>query len=258
MAGVTAVGQVMDSLAETFDFAGSRTYPWAFFGKIDSIEDDGAFNVISGYIYDPDTDTAVPTLTACMPFCHAVVGDVVFVLVSNGQAVALDRKYGLTYTLSQSGTDIILTGSDGSSQSVVANDLTQMTGILPIANGGTGSSTLADFVVEYGTSDIWTYRKWDSGMSECWGSISKNVTSWSAWGGIYEGNQMFQASYPSGLFLDTPELFAAPFGALGLAGVEFYQGASNTQTPQMYLLRGNGISGTYACKVNCYAIGRWK
>lgn len=133
-----------------------------------------------------------------------------------------------------------------------------MTGVLPIAHGGTGSSTLADFVVEYGTSDIWTYRKWNSGMSECWGSISKNVTSWSAWGGLYEGNQNFQATYPSGLFLDTPELFAAPYGQLGLAGVELYQGASNTQTPQMYLLRGNNISGTYACKVNCYAIGRWK
>ena len=26
-----------------------------------------------------------------------------------------------------------------------------------------------DFIVEQGTSGIWTYRKWNSGVSECWG-----------------------------------------------------------------------------------------
>ena len=28
---------------------------------------------------------------------------------------------------------------------------------------------VADFIVEYGTNDIWTYRKWDSGIVELWG-----------------------------------------------------------------------------------------
>ena len=27
----------------------------------------------------------------------------------------------------------------------------------------------ADYVVEQGTSGIWTYRKWNSGIAECWG-----------------------------------------------------------------------------------------
>lgn len=27
----------------------------------------------------------------------------------------------------------------------------------------------ADYVVEEGTSGIWTYRKWNSGIAECWG-----------------------------------------------------------------------------------------
>ena len=26
-----------------------------------------------------------------------------------------------------------------------------------------------DYVVEQGTSGIWTYRKWNSGKAECWG-----------------------------------------------------------------------------------------
>ena len=29
-------------------------------------------------------------------------------------------------------------------------------------------SPLADFVIQQGTSGIWTYRKWKSGIAECW------------------------------------------------------------------------------------------
>lgn len=29
--------------------------------------------------------------------------------------------------------------------------------------------TIADYIVETGTSGIWTYRKWNSGIAECWG-----------------------------------------------------------------------------------------
>lgn len=42
-----------------------------------------------------------------------------------------------------------------------------------------------DYIVEQGTSDIWTYRKWASGILEQWGTVTING-SWSAWdGNIY-------------------------------------------------------------------------
>lgn len=31
--------------------------------------------------------------------------------------------------------------------------------------------TTADYIVEQGTSGIWTYRKWNSGIAECWGRV---------------------------------------------------------------------------------------
>jgi hypothetical protein len=49
-------------------------------------------------------------------------------------------------------------------------------GTLPIAQGGTGATTAAnavtnlgikDYVVAAGTSGNWTYRKWNSGVAEC-------------------------------------------------------------------------------------------
>jgi hypothetical protein len=49
--------------------------------------------------------------------------------------------------------------------------------IVPISKGGTGADNaadaianlgFADFIVEQGVSGIWTYRKWSSGIAECW------------------------------------------------------------------------------------------
>ena len=42
---------------------------------------------------------------------------------------------------------------------------------------------ISDWVVEQGTSDIWTYRKWNSGIAECWGTKRGSVPSgWSQTG----------------------------------------------------------------------------
>ena len=37
--------------------------------------------------------------------------------------------------------------------------------------------TIADYIVETGTSGIWTYRKWNSGIAECWAYWSADNAS---------------------------------------------------------------------------------
>lgn len=39
-----------------------------------------------------------------------------------------------------------------------------------------GAAALADFVIEQGTSGIWTYRKWNSGTKELWGKTTQSLT----------------------------------------------------------------------------------
>ena len=48
---------------------------------------------------------------------------------------------------------------------------------------------LQDYIVEQGTKDIWTYRKWNSGRAECWGRREVDVNVTSSWGttGFYYG-----------------------------------------------------------------------
>lgn len=38
----------------------------------------------------------------------------------------------------------------------------------------------ADYIVEQGISGIWTYRKWSSGIAECWGRAA-DITVPSGW-----------------------------------------------------------------------------
>lgn len=58
-----------------------------------------------------------------------------------------------------------------------------------------------DHIVERGTSGIWTYRKWSSGVAECWGSYTTTG------GSSTEGSLHWKSTsteYPSGLFIATP------------------------------------------------------
>lgn len=98
-----------------------------------------------------------------------------------------------------------------------ANITPGVTGTLPIANGGTGATTAAaartnlgvvtpsDYIVAQGTSGIWTYRKWNSGIAECWGNSTINYqidcTTQRA-NAVYTDDTFkgTNASLPSGLF----------------------------------------------------------
>ena len=57
-------------------------------------------------------------------------------------------------------------------------------------------SPLADFVIQQGTSGIWTYRKWKSGIAECWCQYSFTAAITTAWGVLYESSAVTLPSFP--------------------------------------------------------------
>lgn len=84
-------------------------------------------------------------------------------------------------------------------------------GNVPIDSGGTGADTaeealenlgVADYVVERGTSGIWTYEKWASGKSECWGTWIGALTDYENYNGFHFYQQ--QVAFPEGLFAGNP------------------------------------------------------
>ena len=108
-----------------------------------------------------------------------------------------------------------------------------------------------DFIVEQGTSGIWTYRKWNSGIAECWGR-EENMTITSGY--------VTLSPFPSNLFInDEPNT----------TNITPWYGASSSRVPKILFLTGtlgrvvylrtysNGVpTGNWSCFAEYK--GRWK
>lgn len=95
-----------DEFAQLLNYDRVAKPQFSLEGKVSSIESDGTLNVISGYVYDDETQTAQPLTMACVPYCDAKVDDVVFVHVYNGRAIALNERYRGDRYLPVSGGEI--------------------------------------------------------------------------------------------------------------------------------------------------------
>ena len=113
-----------------------------------------------------------------------------------------------------------------------------------------------DYIVEQGTDSIWTYRKWNSGVAECWGTTSVNVTSYAGWGNEYYSSPYGTATFPTDLFNNTPSAVNTTRKS-GAEGSTVISGVTKTGITQIYIVRPNsGQTGTLTFSV--YAVGKWK
>lgn len=116
----------------------------------------------------------------------------------------------------------------------------------------------ADYVVEQGTSGIWTYRKWNSGIAECWGKSSGTFNITTTWGSLYiSSGQYAYANYPF-TFIETPTCFESHI-AEGSSIIGMNSGilGTKTHTPYYQFFRPNSLSNI-EITTYWYAIGKWK
>jgi len=117
--------------------------------------------------------------------------------------------------------------------------------------------TGADCVVEQGTSGIWTWRKWASGIAECWGtytsSIAVNIAS-PAYGG-YRSDNIQPSAYPFA-FTANPAVTATVTATGQGAWVSNCQDGNATRCA-FYLGCGARLSAANR-SVSIHAFGRWK
>lgn len=118
--------------------------------------------------------------------------------------------------------------------------------------GGGGTSPVTDYVVAQGTSGIWTYRKWNSGIAECWTTSSLNIKG-TAWANIM-GGYGFSVNYnfPSVLFSTPPVVNGNGRTGSG-AGFCFCTGTTTTVTAYVV---GNQDSSDLTLEI--FAKGKWK
>lgn len=117
------------------------------------------------------------------------------------------------------------------------------------------SSNEVDYIVEQGTETIWTYRKWNSGIVECWGttvSASKAVTT--KYGNAWYAPQD-TIGFPVGLFNSIEGVQVELIDASGVGcWFEVKTMSVNAVTGYVYGI----ISNTSSFQYSVFARGRWK
>lgn len=114
-------------------------------------------------------------------------------------------------------------------------------------------SVLENSVIESGTSGVWYYRKWASGIYECWGRYRSTIigTNSLLGGSVCYGS----VSYPI-TFIETP---VVTYSIYGNSGYEFSGKGSITQNAFTWYALSNA---TYkvgdVVTVTTQIVGRWK
>lgn len=117
-----------------------------------------------------------------------------------------------------------------------------------------GDLGYGDYVLEQGTIDIWTYRKWSSGIAECWMLKSKTITG-------SPSTIIGTAYYISTVLTDFPAIFSEPprgygSGRLG-SGIGWLTCIPNKKASITLFITGNANS-TEATVDSLLLTGRWK
>lgn len=134
---------------------------------------------------------------------------------------------------------------------------TEPSGTSDTGDGSVYFKTGGDAVIDIGTDGIWTYRKWASGIAECWGNGQYSVNCTTAAGSLYYGSAT--VTLPSGLFNASTYSVSATCGTSTGSGWPVYgrTGSSTTSNFSAAFYNTASASGK-VINVQMYVVGRWK
>ena len=120
-----------------------------------------------------------------------------------------------------------------------------------------------DYIMSQGETNSFAWRKWASGVAECWTlHTDTGVKIQSAWGSVYESATIYGGiSYPSGLFASTPCCTITPNGSpnsMTTLGLEIGAEGTAEKTPHWYYTRATANASGQTINVAIYAIGKWQ
>lgn len=136
---------------------------------------------------------------------------------------------------------------------------------VPISFSGT---VMNDFVVEQGTKTVtdattsgnvtWYYRKWNSGIAECWATrkLEKQKVE-TQWVNVYHAPAPEPLDYPF-TFVENPVENAVMMGNAMSGWTGSAIANSTTQTGKYMLMRPNTFTAEHVIWVHYRVIGRWK
>lgn len=117
-------------------------------------------------------------------------------------------------------------------------------------------NTEVDWVVEQKTEGIWTWRKWNSGIAECWGYESKTFAVTSSYGGHYYTST--SVSLPAGLFTSVKSANVNRAGGTTSTSLSITSmNKCSKDSLNYYIFNATSLS-EFTCNVSYEVKGRWK
>ena len=119
-----------------------------------------------------------------------------------------------------------------------------------------------DVIIDEGVSEFWRYRKWASGVAECWCTKDITASATTAWGGIYTSGALAETNLAYPFAFVEPPVLNVNLSAIGTSAFLMASGgsgaqASNMQTGTYEICRGSSTEiGWFT--VNYHAKGMWK
>jgi hypothetical protein len=115
-----------------------------------------------------------------------------------------------------------------------------------------------DYLIEQGTSGNWTYRKWNSGIAECWlpGWNPGSYTCGTARGSLYSGGNL-SLTFPL-TFTSYPAVTSSVSLGTDAYVVWLQFNGLGTSTAQCRIVSSGSVAANSNYLISVYAIGRWK
>ena len=142
---------------------------------------------------------------------------------------------GVSCTHTWNGTILTITSASGTSSADLKGEK------------GDAGAVPAAYIVEQGTSGVWSYRKWSDYMMECWGrKICNDVYCVNQWGTVYESNKIYSETYPF-VFESIPYQMISISGSNSHSFMLEYPASADsnttTSTGGWYFVRPSSMSG---------------
>ena len=120
-------------------------------------------------------------------------------------------------------------------------------------SGGSGGT---DYIVEEGIEGIWSYRVWNSGFAEAWGTqTSTTMTASQSWGSLYYDVLTSVLTFPNGLFSSAPDIQLTLNGQGGNFWVTISNDTSATNVGTIYAIAPTQITTNKSGVLHIYASG---
>lgn len=118
-----------------------------------------------------------------------------------------------------------------------------------------------DCVVEQGEKDGWTYRKWDSGVAECWKTQTFTTTINTQFGSLYCGNASARISYPFAFTQKPVENVTLQSGST--QAILYCEGSGYGvngayASAQYNVFKPSAVTTEQTFYLSFYVIGKWK